>query len=82
MATMNISLPDALREFVEEQVSEHGYAGASEYVRELVRERKARAELEEKLLAALDGEDDGEFSADFFKEVRDGIERRKRKAGK
>lgn len=58
MATMNISLPDEMRAFVEERVASEGYASASEYFRALVREeqrRRARAELEAKLLEGLRG---------------------------
>lgn len=77
MATMNISLPETLRDFVEKEVSEQGYSGASEYVRELVRERKAKKELEAKLLSALESEDLGEFTSEFFDELRDRV----RKAG-
>jgi len=40
MATMNISLPDAMRSFVEEELVEGGYQTASEYFRALVRERQ------------------------------------------
>lgn len=40
MATMNISLPDTMRRFVEEELAEGGYQTASEYFRELVRERQ------------------------------------------
>lgn len=80
--TMNISLPDALRAFVEEEVSERGYASASEYVRELVRERKAKKDLEGRLLAALDDDDLGEFGAEFFDELRDKVRRKARRGGK
>lgn len=37
MGTMNISLPDGLRAFVEAQVAARGYGSASEYVRDLIR---------------------------------------------
>ena len=37
MQTMNISLPDPMKHFVEEQVSMGGYSSVSEYVRELIR---------------------------------------------
>ena len=37
MSTMNISLPDSLKTFVDEQVSQRGYGTSSEYVRELIR---------------------------------------------
>jgi antitoxin ParD1/3/4 len=56
MQTMNISLPDALKQYVEEQVSMGGYSSASEYVRELVRadqKRKAQEQLEDMLLEGL-----------------------------
>jgi len=58
MTTMNISLPDEMKAFIETQISQDGYASASEYLRALVREaqkRKARQELEAKLLEGLQG---------------------------
>lgn len=57
MATMNISLPDGLREYVEERVAEGGYSTASEYVQDLIREdqkRKGLEKLEALLLEGLD----------------------------
>jgi putative addiction module CopG family antidote len=36
MGTMNISLPDQLKSFVDEQVKERGYGTSSEYVRDLI----------------------------------------------
>jgi hypothetical protein len=43
MATMNISLPDDLRDFVEQQVREKSYSSSSEYLRELIRRPGAAA---------------------------------------
>jgi len=37
MTTMNISLPDGMKSFVDQQVSARGYGTSSEYVRELIR---------------------------------------------
>ncbi|MDE2594603.1 MAG: type II toxin-antitoxin system ParD family antitoxin [Burkholderiales bacterium] len=51
MSTMNISLPDALKAFVDEQVSQRGYGTSSEYVRELIRKDQDRLQLRELLLA-------------------------------
>ena len=42
---MNISLPNALKEFVEGQVAEQGYGTSSEYVRELIRKDRDRQSL-------------------------------------
>jgi antitoxin ParD1/3/4 len=56
MTTMNISLPDEMKAFVEAEMAEGGYASASEYLRALIRDaqqRRAKQELEEKLLEGL-----------------------------
>jgi antitoxin ParD1/3/4 len=42
-ATMNISLPESLKEFVHLQVTKRGYAGVSDYIRELIRDDQRRA---------------------------------------
>lgn len=49
MATMNISLPDAMKQWVEEQVQTGRYANCSDVVRDLVRKEQERAEAREKL---------------------------------
>jgi antitoxin ParD1/3/4 len=50
--TMNISLPDSMKAFVDEQMAADGYGTASEYVRDLIRADQRRSEEEklEKLL--------------------------------
>jgi antitoxin ParD1/3/4 len=58
MQSMNISLPDPLKQFVDGQISTGRYSSASEYVRELIRadeKRKAEEQLEAKLLEGLNG---------------------------
>ncbi len=45
MATMNISLPDELKEFIDQQVAEHSFMTSSEYIRSLVRKAHAVAKL-------------------------------------
>ena len=49
MATMNISLPDAMKQWVEAQVETGRYANSSDVVRDLVRKEQERAEAREKL---------------------------------
>ena len=51
MSTMNISLPETLRSFVDSQVSEGSYGSSSEYVRELLRKEKDRVRLRELIMA-------------------------------
>ncbi len=43
MATMNVSLPDQMKDWVEEQVATGRYANASDYVRDLVRKDQLHA---------------------------------------
>jgi len=54
MATMNISLPDAMKQWVEEQVQTGRYANSSDVVRDLVRKEQERAEAREKLQQMID----------------------------
>ena len=73
MQTMNISLPDPLKQFIEEQVSAGGYSSTSEYMRELVRadqKRKARQELEEILLTALRSGEPTDVTPEMWEELR------------
>jgi len=58
MATMTISLPDRMKEWVEEQVEAGDYASSSDYLRDLVRrdreEKDARLQaLRSKIEASL-----------------------------
>lgn len=50
MSTMNISLPDSLKAFVDSRVTEGGYGTSSEYVRELIRTDQDRRQLRTLLL--------------------------------
>lgn len=70
MATMNISLPDTLRDFVETQISQGGYGTTSEYLRDLIRREQQRLQLRESLLAGLDAEVVAEADAAYFKQLR------------
>ncbi len=75
MTSMNISLPEPLKLFVEEQVSKGGYGTASEYLGELIREAQRRAdqhELEDMLLAGLQSPA-SEMTADEWSALRDRI---------
>jgi antitoxin ParD1/3/4 len=55
MTSLNISLPQQLKAYVEAQVAEGEYGTPSEYMRDLIRRDKEQqlAKLEEKLLKAL-----------------------------
>jgi antitoxin ParD1/3/4 len=70
MGTMNISLPDALKSFVDEQVSERGYGTSSEYVRELIRKDHDRLQLRKLLLAGAASAPSAPADAGYFEGLR------------
>ncbi|MFN3702056.1 type II toxin-antitoxin system ParD family antitoxin [Thermomonas sp.] len=78
MSTMNISLPDTLKSFVDEQVSQRGYGTSSEYVRELIRKDQDRLQLRNLLLAGATSAPAALADASYF----DGLRDRVRKAAK
>ncbi len=57
--SMNVSLPKVQRAFIEGCVASDGYGSVSEYIRELIRcdeKRRARDDLERKLLEGFESE--------------------------
>lgn len=66
MATMNISLPDKLRDFVTERVEGGTYANASDYVRDLIRRD---IEAIERLRAEIDAGDASGFAEQTADEI-------------
>jgi antitoxin ParD1/3/4 len=57
MATMNVSIPDAMKDWVEERVASGSYANASDYVRDLIRRDHERREALAQAL--IEGENSG-----------------------
>ena len=57
MATMNVSLPDPLKEWVEDRVKSGRYANASDYVRDLIRRDQEKREA--LVQALIEGEESG-----------------------
>lgn len=73
MSTMNISLPDTLKNFVDEQVSQRGYGTSSEYVRELIRKDQDRQRLRGLLIAGAESMPAAPADSDYFKSLRDQV---------
>jgi antitoxin ParD1/3/4 len=70
MTTMNISLPNSMKIFVDEQVSQRGYGTSSEYLRELIRKEQERDALRELLVAGASARPVQEVNAQYFDELR------------
>jgi antitoxin ParD1/3/4 len=85
MQSMNISLPDPLKKFVDGQIAEGRYSSVSEYVRELIRadeKRKAEDRLESLLLEGLNSPEvelQPSDWADIRKQALSRIEARKKR---
>ncbi len=73
---MNISLPDSLKSFVDEQVNRRGFSTSSEYMRELIRKDQERTTLREMLLDGARSEVIGHFDAGYFEGLRKSVKRK------
>lgn len=78
MTTMNISLPDTLKTFVDEQVAQRGYGTSSEYVRELIRKDQDRQHLRQLLLAGAASAPTAPADRDYFDALRAGVRNARR----
>lgn len=70
---MNISLPDSLKAFVEEQVAERGYSTSSEYVREVIRREQERLHLRGLLLEGAASPPAAPADSAYFAALRDRV---------
>ncbi len=72
-ASLNISLPEAMRTWVEEQVADGGYSTPSEFVRQLLRaeqERQVRGQIDRNLLKALDSGEATDLTSTDWEHIR------------
>ena len=73
MSTMNISLPDTLKAFVDEQVGQRGYGTSSEYVRELIRKDHDRMHLRSLLLEGAGSKPAAAADKRYFDSLRNRV---------
>ena len=79
---MNISLPDSLKVFVDEQVTQRGYGTSSEYVRELIRKDQDRLRLRSLLLAGAESAPTSPVDAAYFENLRKQVRQAGRSGGR
>ena len=73
MASLNVSMPDELREFVDERTKKAGFSTPTEYVRHLIRldlERESQRRLEAALLERIDDQEYSELTPDDLEDLR------------
>jgi antitoxin ParD1/3/4 len=71
MSTMNISLPEKLKAYVDAQVAGRRYGTSSEYVRELIRKDQDRQHLRGLLLEGASSPPAAPADAAWFDGLRD-----------
>lgn len=73
MTTMNVSVSDELKSFVDAQIADGGYSTVSEYIRALLRDaqkRVAHEKLDRLLLEGLDSGPSQPITPEFWDELR------------
>jgi antitoxin ParD1/3/4 len=73
MTTMNVSLPDELKSYVDEQVGDGTYGSTSEYVRDLIRRDRDRRQLRRALLDGATSAPGPIADASYFSALRERI---------
>ncbi len=76
---MNISLPESMKAWIDEQVAAGGYGTASEFFRQLIREaqqRLTREQIDAKLLEALESGRPIEVTDDYWEQKRQELAKR------
>ena len=71
MATMNVSLPDAMTDWVERQSQSGRYSNASDYVRDLIRRDQERANKIAAMQRLIDEAEEGGVSAKKVRQIFD-----------
>ncbi len=78
MATMNVSLPDLMKKWVEDQVKSGHYSNASDYVRDLIRRDQEYHERRETLIKALIAGEDSDVSEPTLDDIWQSVKARHR----
>jgi antitoxin ParD1/3/4 len=76
MKSINISLPEEMRVYVEDQVASGGYSTTSEYIRQLIRQdrqQKSEKQLEKLLLEGLNSGEATIMTAEDWTEIRQAV---------
>lgn len=67
---MNISLPDSLKEFVDNQVGSLGYSSSGEYLRELIRKDRDRQRLRSLLFDGANSPQSVTIDSGYFETLK------------
>ena len=77
MATMNISVPDPMKDWVQAQINDGKYASSSDYVRDLIRkdqqQRDKLAALQAAIALGMESGQAGDLDIDSIKRKAKGL---------
>lgn len=76
MTSLNISLPESMRNYIDQQITLLGYSTASEYIRDLIRQdqkRNATQKLETLLLEGLESGKATEITEQDWQNIRQAV---------
>ena len=82
MTTINISLPDTMKTYIEEQMIHGGYNTISEYFCDLIyqeQKRKSQADLESLLLDGLDSGSSSLMTENDWQQIRESVQNKLQK---
>ncbi|MBC7378499.1 MAG: type II toxin-antitoxin system ParD family antitoxin [Burkholderiaceae bacterium] len=79
MSTMNISLPEELKNFVDGRIEAEGFGTSSEYIRELIRRDRDRAEFRDYLMDGVRAGNAGAMDKAYFSSLRGKVSSLRRK---
>ena len=74
MSTMNISLPEELKAYVDTRIKAEGFGSSSEYMRELIRRDRDREQVRQYLLDGIASKPAGRMDAAYFAGLRQQVE--------
>ena len=76
---MNISLPGELKQFVDQRIQSEGYGTSSEYLRELIRRDRDRAQFRQYVLDGMQSPLLGHVDASYFESLRQRVQKHRPK---
>ena len=79
MSTMNISLPDELKQFVDQRIQAEGYGTSSEYMRELIRRDRDRTQFRQYVQDGMQSPLVGRVDASYLESLRQRVKKHRAK---
>jgi antitoxin ParD1/3/4 len=79
METVSITLPESVKQYLDEQVAKGGYGSVSDYLRHLVethQKEQAQAALESEVLKGLESGESTPMTSEDWRAIREETERR------